>query len=164
MPLLERKSQLLYLPCCFAWNHNEMSTFTPNFFPWHIILRHASTVYNKYGHVLTKHQKVPTLNFLALWDKKSWTKIVTFLIKLFFTRIFQEHQKVFPVLNFSVLCEPKLFLRNSLCFPYAYSFSIRQTFAFATPKKPLRIFWNYETKSLLHFLFETSLYVLPKFS
>ena len=64
------------------------SSFFPNWFPRHIILKHSSAIYAKQRQVLT------TTTNSVLWDKffdeQSWYLLCT---KFFDTRNFQKHQK-----------------------------------------------------------------------
>ena len=55
----------------FFQDHNWLSTFSP----WHIILKHASTVYNKHGQVLTNIRRRLPRNLFRHWNKKSLSKI-----------------------------------------------------------------------------------------
>ena len=59
----------------FFEDHNELCSYSL-FFLWHFILKHAGTVHNNHGQILTNIRRNLLRNFSALWDKKWMKKIV----------------------------------------------------------------------------------------
>ena len=86
-----------------------MCTFFPDVFPWHIVLKHARTVYNKYSPT----PKSVSMTFLGIvrqffFMQKSWYPRPLY-IKFFDTRNFQKHQRL-PRRNFSILWDKKIYI------------------------------------------------------